>query len=136
MGLAAALRTYVNDFSTRTGLPVELRVDGGERRLSPEVELSLFRVAQEALTNAWKHAQAPRVEVGLWFDDEAVKLTVGDRGRGFAAPEQLGALVEAGHFGLVSMNERMGLVGGTLRLASGPGEGTTVTAWVPCRPPQ
>ncbi len=134
MGLASALRSYVNDFSARTGLPVELRVDGGERRLSPEVELSLFRVAQEALTNAWKHAQSPRVEVGLWFDDAAAKLTVSDRGRGFAVPERLGALVETGHLGLVNMNERMGLVGGTLRLVSGPGQGTTITAWVPGRP--
>jgi len=135
LGLVATLRSYVDDFGTRTGLPVELRVDGDERRLSPEVELSLFRVAQEALINAWKHAQAPKVEVRLWFDVEAVRLTVSDRGRGFVSRGRLGALAEAGHFGLVSMHERMELVGGTLSLASGPGQGTTLTAWVPLAPP-
>lgn len=102
-------------------------------RLLPEVELSLFRVAQEALINAWKHAQAPKAEVGLWFDEVAVRLTVGDRGRGFAVPERLGALAEAGHFELVGVHERLELVRGTLCLASGPGQGTTITARVPLR---
>jgi signal transduction histidine kinase len=133
LGLVAALRSYVDDFSVRTGLPIELHVDGNEQRLSPEAELSLFRVAQEALINAWKHAQTPKVEVGLCFDEEAVRLTVSDWGRGFAVPERLGALAEAGHFGLVGIHERMELVGGTLGLASGPGQGTTLTAWVPLR---
>lgn len=135
LGLVAALRSYVDGFSERTGLPVEMRVNGDERRLSPEIELSLFRVAQEALTNAWKHAQAPKVKVNLRLDEEAVKLTVIDRGRGFEAPERLGTLAEAGHFGLVGMRERMELVGGTLRVVSGPGQGTTVVAWVPLRSP-
>jgi signal transduction histidine kinase len=133
LGLVAALRSYTDDFSARTGMPVELHVDGNEQRLSPEAELSLFRVAQEALINAWKHAQTPKVEVGLCFDEEAVRLTVSDRGRGFAVPERLGALAEAGHFGLVGIHERMELVGGTLGLASGPGQGTTLTAWMPLR---
>lgn len=148
LGLVAALRSYVDGFSERTGLPVELRVNGDPsasdstssphrsgqaRRLPSEVELSLFRVAQEALTNAWKHAQAPKVEVNLRFGKEAVKLTVSDRGRGFEVPERLGTLAEAGHFGLVGMRERMELVGGTLRVVSGPGQGTTVVAWVPLR---
>jgi signal transduction histidine kinase len=132
LGLAAALRSYVSDFSERAGLPAELRVGGDERRLPAEVELSLFRVGQEALANVWKHAQSPKVEVGLWFDTDAVRLTVSDRGRGFGVTERLGELVEAGHIGLVSMHERMELVGGTLRLVSGPGQGTTVDAWVPC----
>jgi len=135
LGLVAALRSYAGDVSARTGLPVELRVTGGERRLSPEVELSLFRVTQEALTNAWKHAQTPTVQVDLRFDEQGVELTVTDRGRGFVVPERLGTLAEAGHFGLVSMHERMALVGGALRLSSTPGQGTTVTAWAPVRPP-
>lgn len=146
LGLVAALRSYVDGFSERTGLPVELRVNGDPsasdsmssphrsgqaRRLSSEVELSLFRVAQEALTNAWKHAQAPKVKVILQFSEEAVKLTVIDRGRGFEVPERLGTLAEAGHFGLVGMRERMELIGGMLRVISGPGQGTTIVAWVP-----
>jgi signal transduction histidine kinase len=134
LGLAAALRSYTGDFSVRTGLPVELRVEGSERRLPPEIELSLFRVAQEALSNAWKHAQSPQVEVTLRFDEEAVELSVSDRGRGFEVPERLAALAEAGHFGLVGMHERMELVGGALRLVSAPGQGTTAAAWAPLLP--
>lgn len=135
LGLAAALRSYTDDFTARTELPVELRVKGNERRLSPEIELAFFRVAQEALTNAWKHAQTPKVEVSLQFDEEAVKLTVADRGRGFEVPERLGVLAEAGHFGLMGMHERLELVGGTLRVASEPGQGTTIAARVPLSPP-
>lgn len=135
LGLVAALRSYVDDFGARTGLPVELRVEGEELRLPSEVELSLFRVVQEALANAWKHAQAPKVEVVLSFGGEAVKLTVCDRGRGFEVPERLGTLTEEGHFGLVGMRERLELVGGVLLLTSEPRQGTTITAGVPLRPP-
>lgn len=131
LGLVAALRSYADEFSARTGLPVEWRVNGNEQRLPPEIELSLFRVAQEALTNVWKHAQAPRAEVALWFGEEEVKLTISDRGCGFEMPEQLEVLTRTDHFGLVGMRERMELVGGTLSLTSRPGQGTTVTALVP-----
>lgn len=131
LGLVATLRPYVDDLSARTGLPIELRIEGNERRLPPEIELALFRVAQEALINAWKYAQTPKVRVTLRFSEEAVELTVSDRGRGFVVPERLGMLAEAGHFGLVGMQERMELAGGTLHLTSGPGQGTTIVAWVP-----
>ncbi|MFQ5433242.1 MAG: ATP-binding protein [Anaerolineae bacterium] len=135
LGLVAALRSHVDDFGARTGLPVELHLDGDERRLTPEAELSLFRVAQEALANAWKHAQTPKVEVSLLFGETAVEITICDRGRGFEAPERLRALAEAGHFGLVGMRERMELVGGRLRLTSEPGRGTTITAQAPLSTP-
>lgn len=135
LGLVAALRSYVDDFGARTGLPVELDVAGEERRLPPEVELSLFRVVQEALANAWKHAQAPKVEVGLSYGDAAVKLTICDRGRGFEVPARLGTLTDDGHFGLVGMRERLELVGGALRLTSEPRRGTTISAGVPLRSP-
>jgi putative ABC transport system permease protein len=131
MGLVASLRSYVNDFAERTGQPVELRIQGQEQRLTPDVELSLFRVAQEALSNAWRHAQTPKVELGLNFEPQAVRLTVCDRGRGFEVPERLGALAESGHFGLVGIHERVQLAGGELQLASRPGEGTTITVSVP-----
>ncbi len=131
LGLVAALRSHVDGFGERTGMPISLSVDGRERRLSPEVELALFRVAQEALANAWKHAQAPKTEVALQFSEKAVNLTVVDRGRGFVVPERLETLAEADHFGLVSMRERLELVEGTLRVTSEPGQGTIVAARVP-----
>jgi signal transduction histidine kinase len=131
LGLAASLRSHANDFAERTGQPVVFRLNGEERRLAPEVELSLFRVAQEALTNAWKHAQAPNIEMELGFDHAAVRLSVSDRGRGFPVPSRLEALTEGGHFGMVGMQERLQLVGGSLQIISRIGEGTTVTATVP-----
>jgi signal transduction histidine kinase len=135
LGLAASLRSYVNDFAERTGQPVVFRLSGEVRRLASEAELSLFRVAQEALTNSWKHAQAPTVEMELCFEPAAVRLTICDRGRGFSVPERLEALTEAGHFGLVGMHERLQLAGGELQLASRIGEGTTITATVPISTP-
>jgi putative ABC transport system permease protein len=131
LGLAATLRSYVGDFSLRTGLSIDLRLVGEERRLPQDVELSLFRVAQEALINAWKHAQAPGAEVRLCFDSLGAGLTVSDRGRGFGVPQRLEEMAKAGHFGLVGMRERMLLAGGSLEVESKPGEGTTVAARIP-----
>jgi two-component system sensor histidine kinase DegS len=134
LGLAATLRSYVGDFSIRTGLAADLRLVGEERRLSQEAELSLFRVAQEALINAWKHAQAPGAEVRLCFDSLGVGLTVRDRGRGFHVPPSLEEMAKDGHFGLVGMRERVLLAGGSLEVDSRPGEGTTVAARIPTAP--
>lgn len=131
LGLAAALKSYVDDFAQRHQQPVSFRVEGEARRLSPDAELAVFRVAQEALANAWKHAQTPRVEMVLSFGREAVELTVTDLGQGFRVPERLGALTDEGHFGLVNMQERMELVGGALRVTAEEGRGTIVSARVP-----
>jgi len=83
------------------------------------------------LTNAWRHARAQRVRVTLKSSRDAVELSVHDDGSGFQVPEHIGALVEQGHFGLMSMRERVELVGGTLQLDSQPGRGTCVEARVP-----
>ena len=131
LGLVTTLRSYVDGFSERIGTPITFNVGGHERRLSPEAELALFRVAQEALANIWKHAQAPKTEVTLQFSKKAIDLTVVDRGRGFVVPERLETLAEAGHFGLVSMRERLELVEGMLRVTSELGQGTIVAASVP-----
>jgi len=130
LGLAAALRSYAQDFQARTNLAVELQLDD-TAHLSEEIALALFRVMQEALTNAWRHARAQRVRVTLQSSRDAVELSVHDDGCGFQVPERIGALVEQGHFGLMSMRERVELVGGTLRLDSQPGRGTRVEARVP-----
>lgn len=129
LGLAAALRSYAQDVQARTNLVVELHLD--EATLAEDTALALFRVAQEALTNAWRHAHARGVRVTLQTSRDAVELSVEDDGCGFVVPEHLGALVEQGHFGLMSMRERVELVGGTLRIESQPGGGTRVHARVP-----
>ena len=107
------------------GLPVELEVEGAPRELSPEVRLSLHRVAQEALTNVLKHADSPRrVEVILRYLDSEVELEVRDDGRGVAAGDGQG-------HGLAGMRERVALHSGTLHAGPRAGGGYEVRARVP-----
>jgi two-component system nitrate/nitrite sensor histidine kinase NarX len=108
--------------SGRARLPVELQVEGSGQ-LPGEVQVALYRVAQEALQNVAKHAKARHAWVTLLLGDRAATLTVRDDGRGFDP-----AAVPADHFGLAIMRERMAAVGGTVALASAPGEGAAMTA--------
>jgi signal transduction histidine kinase len=107
------------------GLPVELEVEGGARELPAELQLCIHRVAQEALTNVLKHADAPRrVEVVLRYLDSEVELTVRDDGRGIAAGDGQG-------HGLAGMRERVALQNGTLRAGPRAGGGYEVRARLP-----
>ncbi|HEY7293384.1 MAG TPA: ATP-binding protein [Dehalococcoidia bacterium] len=125
LGLVAALDGYTHDLARRTGLAIAFESACGGR-LPPHVELVLYRIAQEALTNAAKHARATRVAVDLVREPGAVTLTVRDDGRGFDP-----RLVGPGHgVGLFSMRERAELAGGSLTLSSVPGKGTAVAVCV------
>jgi two-component system sensor histidine kinase DegS len=110
---------------------VGIAVLGSERRFSPEIELLLFRIAQEALRNVWRHSEASRAWLTLEFDEYKTTLTVSDNGRGFEVPQRPGDLAKVGKLGLAGMAERARLVGGTLRLESKPGEGTILTVEAP-----
>lgn len=118
LGLVSALTSLTSDFATHTGLKVVRRFDADLPALEPETELVLYRVAQEGLTNAARHADAERVEVGLTRTDGAVVLAVTDDGRGIRAACE-GA-------GIRGMRERALLIGATLDItdAAGPGHGT------------
>jgi signal transduction histidine kinase len=107
--------------------PVEIRVDGQRRALSPELELALVRVGQEALTNAFKHAQAGRIELAIGYAPDRVRMTVIDDGRGFDSR----APAARGHFGLRGIRERVEALGGTLEVRSREGGGTEVSVEVP-----
>ncbi len=131
LGLLPTLEGLTTRISQEDGLPAELRVLGERRRLPPEVELALFRVVQEALTNARKHSQATKVTTTVEFGEGLVTVTVRDNGRGFTLPERPANLVETGKLGLTGMFERAQLVGGTLTVQSAPGEGTIVIAEIP-----
>jgi signal transduction histidine kinase len=124
-GLEAALERLVDTFGRRTGLAIELLVSGVEQRLGEQVETGLYRIVQESLTNVAKHAGAVHVSVILRGSDDALSLVVEDDGRGFdqSRPGQ--------GLGLVSMRERVELLGGNLRIESSPGRGTTVAVEVP-----
>ncbi len=105
--------------------------DGLVEEPSPELRTVLFRIAQEALANARKHARARTVRVELAEREGGVVLRVRDDGIGF----RVGAVGPpvAGHLGLPSMRERAQMAGGWCRVDSSPGAGTTVEAWVPLR---
>ncbi len=124
--LAEALLALLDEHAGRqSGQPLFEAV-GENRPLPARVEVGLFRIAQEALTNIAAHAQAATVRVRLLLTPAEVRLAIEDDGRGFA-PDTL----VAGRFGLVGMNERARLMGGTLQLSSSPGEGTRLEVVVP-----
>lgn len=134
LGLVPALEGLTSDLMEKEGIEVELTVEGEKRRLMPEEELVLFRIAQEALNNARRHSQASQVVIQMEFSPDGVRMTINDNGRGFEIPERTGDLVATGKLGLIGMYERARLLGGTLLVESEPGRGTTVIADVPIQP--
>jgi PAS domain S-box-containing protein len=127
-GLVPALRWYASQFGKRTGLKVATKAPRREMRLPPDTELALFRIVQEALTNAAKHSGGTSVEIKLRYG-ERLKLTVQDDGRGFADP--VGARgARRGGFGLTTMRERAEAQGGSLRVEF-PERGTRVVVEIP-----
>ena len=123
LGLRAALANYTQDWSSRVGIPAQLHTSGLlDERLAPDVETTLYRIAQEALNNAAKYSGARHVEVLLERRSDAVILVVEDDGVGFDADGS----TRDRSFGLVGMQERAALVGGRLEIESSPGKGTTV----------
>jgi chemotaxis family two-component system sensor kinase Cph1 len=99
--------------------------------LPPRVETALYRIAQEALTNVVRHAQARNVGVLLEVRDTFVLLIIEDDGKGFDVSWTMGSHVHQGNLGLYGMRERAALLGGTLTVESAPGEGTSVFAQIP-----
>jgi len=127
LGLPEVLQGYCDSFSQARGLPVSCEVEASLAELSDGTALALYRIAQEALGNAAKHAAPTRVEVRLARAGPDVVLTIADDGRG-RDPGR----VDSG-LGLVSMRERARQLGGTFELDSRPGHGTTVRVAVPFR---
>jgi len=124
--LGAALTRFARRASQGTPVACEVRVEGAAAHLPHAVEDQLFRMGQEAITNAIKHADAKRIDVRLNYHAEKVTLTISDDGRGFdpATPPH------PDHFGLVGLRERAAAIDATLELRSRPGGGTTVEVGV------
>ena len=112
-------------------IPVQMLVTGANRPLSPRVEIGLYRMAQEALTNVGRHAEANKAWLEVTMSPEKVKLVVADNGRGFD-PEQ----IPQNRYGLVGMNERVKLLHGRLHVESSPGQGTRLEVTIPLRGPK
>lgn len=129
LGFVPALSSLLSDVEEASGTLVELDVEGREHRLPPDLELGAFRIAEEAVRNAIRHAGAEQLHVAVSIGTEALSLRVADDGRGFVPEEAAG--YESGHLGLLGMRERARLLGGHLELASAPERGTVVEATFP-----
>jgi PAS domain S-box-containing protein len=124
-GLAAAIDSYVHQFSRRTGIAVQIDCQDCDTRLAPDLETVFFRVAQEALTNCAKHARAEHVKLSLRQSGRKVVLDVSDDGVGFATG-RLGTAEQGGGLGVVIMRELVEFSGGSFVLESRPGNGTHI----------
>jgi len=130
LGLAGAISSAATEVAAEAGW--EIDEDIGEiGPIRPDAEAALYRATLEALLNAKRHAGARKVAVKLKQDEAYLEIVIADDGQGFAIEQWGEASAKAGHYGLLHMRERIGLLGGVCKIASKPGEGTTVRITVP-----
>ena len=128
LGLIPAIRSYAEAHLGPAGVQLEVEVAGIKRKLPPSVDIALFRVVQEAVTNVVKHARASKAAIRLHFNKSLVSATVEDDGKGFDCKDPN---LNLRTFGLLGMQERAALLGGTLRIDSRPDRGTRVALQIP-----
>lgn len=128
LGLVAALRMHLEKIDRPA---THLVVDGQPRRLDEAYELTLFRVAQEALTNVQRHSDATHISLHLAYAGDNVTLAISDDGHGFNVPPSLGDFALRNHYGLLGVQERVTSLGGALDVMSAPQRGTTLTVSLP-----
>jgi len=128
LGLVTALEMLAREMGQATGTSVEFQRQGAERRLPSSVELALYRMAQEALNNVARHAQAAHACLSVSFTAQDVTLQVSDDGKGFEVPKSPAEFAPSGHFGLLGLHERAELIGADLEIRSSSGQGTRLTA--------
>jgi PAS domain S-box-containing protein len=131
LGLVAALEWMTEDMEKNYGIVTHVEVIGTERGLPAEAQLLLFRIAQEALGNIRRHAEASTATVKLGFGDDSIRMVVSDNGKGFEVPQRTEDLASVGKLGIMGMYERARLLGGTLEIKSELGKGTTIVMEAP-----
>ncbi len=133
LGLVAALSRYCKEYADKMRIQVDLEATGfdGRPRLAAQVELTLYRIIQEALTNVAKHADARNASVVLDYRESAVSAIIEDDGRGFNVSQVIQSEIKERRLGLFGMQERASLLGGRLTVESQPGTGTTVYVSIP-----
>jgi PAS domain S-box-containing protein len=130
LGLAPAIEWLVESFNERTGVAIHASVDVDDSGCSRDARTAIFRILQEALTNACRHAEATSITVDLRRTGDAIELAVTDDGKGIAAATQ--GRRKKRSLGLLGMHERASMAGGRLSIASEPGRGTIVSLRIPC----
>jgi len=133
LGLSSALRNYVDGFSERSRIRVKLEVPADFGRLSAELETTIFRIVQEALTNIHRHSGSPTATIRISHADSQVCVEVADQGKGMSSDRRTDKELQArAGVGLRGMRERLRQLGGTLEIGSGPnGKGTTILVQLP-----
>ncbi len=131
LGLTRTIEILGSRTAREEKVEVDVRVVGQPRPLPPELELALYRLTQEGLSNVRRHADATRVQVTLTYGEEAFRLEISDNGIGFDVPSDPAELMRSGRLGLMGMHERARLFGGRAIIGSEPGQGTTVTVVIP-----
>jgi signal transduction histidine kinase len=133
IGLVAAIQRYTKDYSAKMNVPVDTQVTGFmTQRLPPEVEVTAYRVIQEALTNIAKHAEANNVSVVLRYENSLLAVVIEDDGKGFDVDSVLNR-ENGDRLGIFGMYERASLIGGDLIIESQPGAGTTIFLQIPLK---
>ncbi len=130
LGLLPALKRYIEQFIEESNMYVELNISGRERRLDDSLEIALFRIIQESLTNIRKHSGAPDAVIGISYSADEICVSIRDSGRGFD-PMSVKENQHRNSFGLTGMEERVQLLKGKFSVESKPGNGTQIKVCVP-----
>jgi signal transduction histidine kinase len=131
LGLAEACRNLCKEVEARSSLKVSCQITGPAKRLPPAVELNLFRIIQETLSNAEQHAQATTVSLEMAIRDRSLELSIRDNGRGFGLKRVRASQDRRRGIGLTNVRERAAALGGVCEVNSAPGQGTVIRVRVP-----
>lgn len=131
LGLVAALEWMADNLITEEGIDVDVQLDVQGRDLPREAQFLLFRIAQEALRNIKRHAEASKVVIRLESGTGRIRMIITDNGKGFEVPVQISDISSTGKLGLIGMQERAQLLRGTLSIQSELGKGTAVIVEIP-----
>ncbi len=133
LGLERAVAQFLDEWSSRYGVSVEFHFGLGAERPLPEIETTLYRVLQEAMTNVAKHAHADHVGVLIEKVDNQIRMVIEDSGRGFSPADVGKGAASRTRFGLLGMTERVTLAGGSFDVETAPGRGTHLFVILPNR---
>lgn len=129
LGLLSTLRWHIDRYMSQTGIQVIFKHSGlDQRRFAADIEIAVYRMVQEGLTNVVRYAETPEVVVRVWATDEVLGVQTEDQGRGF---DPVSALAKHSSIGLSGMRERMLLLGGDLHIQSAPGQGSRLAVELP-----